>query len=167
MSLINKIARHFGGLPSAEIGSDKGMISLPTVATTQESPLSDALLTDVAELHKASRADNSKRSYATAWSQFSTWCLERGRCPLPASPDTVQGWLADLSRTFKVSTIENRLAAVANAHRVAGHAFDRKVMVGLTLDGIRRQNGRAKTQARCVAYVLAELIGAPMSARLL
>jgi integrase len=148
--LIDSSAGHSGRLSSAEIGSDKRAVSLPTITTTQETPLPDELLTDVASLHRASRADNSKRSYSTAWAQFTTWCNQRGRCPLPAAPDTVQAWLADISKTFKVATIENRLAAVANAHRVAGHAFDRKVMVGLTLDGIKRQNGTAKRQARAI-----------------
>jgi integrase len=74
---------------------------------------------------------------------------------LPESPETIQAWLADMSKTFKVTTIENRLAAVANAHRVGGFAFDRKVMVGLTLDGIKRQNGTSKRQAR--AIVLADV----------
>jgi integrase len=60
-----------------------------------------------------------------------------------------------MSKTLKVTTIENRLAAVANAHRIAGYAFDRKVMIALTLDGIRRQNGSAKKQAR--AIVLADV----------
>jgi site-specific recombinase XerD len=109
------------------------------------------LLTDVAELHKRSRADNSKRSYSTAWRQFLAWCDERGRSPLPASPETVQAWLTDLAKAFKVSTITTRLAAVANAHRVAGFSFDHKVMVGLTLEGIRRQNGTAKDRARAIA----------------
>jgi integrase len=60
-----------------------------------------------------------------------------------------------MSKTFKVSTITTRLAAVANAHRLAGFSFDRKVMVGLVLDGIRRQNGTAKDRAR--AIVLADI----------
>jgi integrase len=156
--LVGNSAAQFEPLSSPEIGSDNGTISLPTISTTQEAPLSDELLTEVKELHRASRADNSKRSYSTAWAQFSSWCNQRGRCHLPAAPETVQAWLADMSGTCKVSTIENRLAAVANAHRVAGFSFDRKVMVGLTLDGIRRQNGTAKRQAR--AIVLSDICAA-------
>jgi hypothetical protein len=56
-----------------------------------------------------------------------------------------------MAKGFKVSTITTRLAAVANAHRVAGFSLDRKVMVGPTLERILRQNGTAKNRARAIA----------------
>jgi integrase len=142
-------------LSSPESTIDNRGISILPASTTLDAPLSEAHIEDIKSLHRASRADNSKRSYATAWQQFLTWCDQHGRSPLPASPETIQAWLADMSKTFKLATIKSRLAAVANAHRIAGHGFDRKVMVGLTLDGIRRQNGAAKDRAR--AIVLTDL----------
>src|SRR5262249_31133811 len=94
--LIDKSAGHLGRLSSPDIGSDNRTISLLTVSTTHEVPLSDELLTEVKELHRASRADNSKRSYATAWAQFSAWCAERGRCPLPPRSGVVRRSVADI-----------------------------------------------------------------------
>jgi hypothetical protein len=155
---MNRLVDKFGRLSSPEIGSDNGSILLPAISPTHEMPLSDELLTEVKELHRASPADNSKRSYSTAWAQISAWCAERGRSPLPASPETVRAGLANMSRTVKVSTIENRPLRLSTTRIAGGFGFDRKVMVGFTLDGIRRQNGTARDRAR--AIVLSDIHGA-------
>jgi integrase len=133
-----------------EITCDNRKISKLEISTTQETALSQAHLDSIAASSKAARASNSKRSYATGWQQFLTWCEQHGRQVLPASPLTVQAWIIDLSKTAKIATIKNRIAAVAVAHRAAGYAFDRKLMVGLVLDGIRRENGSAKKQAKAI-----------------
>src|SRR5262249_41358028 len=133
-----------------EIAIDNRGISIPAISTTQEMPLPEALLNDIAASNLASRANNSKRSYATAWRQFVAWCAQHNRNPLPASPETVQAWIVSLAKSSKITTIKNRIAAIASAHRVGGHAFDRKLMIGLVLDGVRRQNGSAKKQARAI-----------------
>ena len=67
----------------------------------------------------------------------------------------MQAWIVDLAKTLKVSTMQGRVAAIAHAHRLAGHAFDQRVMVGATLDGLKRTNGTAPKQAR--AIVLADV----------
>src|SRR5262249_45701724 len=97
-------------------------------------------------------------NYQLAWRQFTEWCAEHGRSPLPASPLTIQAWIVDLSNepnALKVSTIQGRIAAIAHAHRIADHAFDQRVMVGATLDGLKRTKGTAPKQAR--AIVLADV----------
>jgi hypothetical protein len=86
-----------------------------------------------------------------AWRQFTEWCADHRRSPLPASPLTVQAWIVDLANTkLKVSTIQGRIAAIAHAHRLAGHAFDQRVMVGATLDGLKRTKGTAPKHARAI-----------------
>ncbi|WP_034089216.1 tyrosine-type recombinase/integrase [Streptacidiphilus albus] len=65
---------------------------------------------------------NTKRAYGRQWSQFTDWCDETGRSPLPATPQTLAEYvshLADLDRA--PSTIEQATAAIRTAHRVAGH----------------------------------------------
>jgi hypothetical protein len=62
----------------------------------------------------------------------------------------VQAWIIDQSKTIKVSSIQGRIAAIAHAHRLAGQSFDQRVMVGATLDGLKRQKGTAPKQARAI-----------------
>lgn len=65
---------------------------------------------------------NTRRAYDRAWSQFTAWCAEHGRTPLPATPQTLAefvGALVDLDRA--PSTIEQAIAAVRTGHRIAGH----------------------------------------------
>jgi hypothetical protein len=42
------------------------------------------------------------------------------------------------------------LVVVAQAHRLASHSFDNKLMVGVTLDGLKNLKGTAKRQARAI-----------------
>jgi integrase len=133
-----------------QIGSENVSDSLPIPVNAPSRALSVEHLDAIAAMSKASRADSTRRTYQAAWQQYSSWCAEHGRCPMPADRETIQAWLWDLSKTLKVSTIEKLLAVVANAHRLADHSFDRKRLVGLVLDGIKRTKGTAKRQARAI-----------------
>ena len=96
---------------------------------------------------RASRADRTWRQYRSAFRQFSTWCAERGRSPMPAAMGTVReyvAWLADEGRTL--STITAYLAAIASAHSIAKHPFDRSALKD-DLKGIRRVHARKPRQA--------------------
>jgi integrase len=124
--------------------------AIPPALTTRDQALPAALLDEITEASKASRAESTRRSYQLAWRQFTSWCHAHARSPLPASPLTVQAWIIDLAKTIKVSTIQGRIAAIAHAHRLAGHSFDQRVMVGATLDGLKRQKGTAAKQARAI-----------------
>lgn len=67
---------------------------------------------------RAARAANTYRVYAADWVIFTTWCAERGECPLPASVELVRrfvAWEADRGRS--PATIERRLAAIGHYHR--------------------------------------------------
>ncbi|MBT9394928.1 site-specific integrase [Hymenobacter sp. NST-14] len=62
---------------------------------------------------------NTQRAYAGDWQRFTAWCHTYDRQPLPAEPATVAGFLTDLAREKKVSTIQRHLAAISKAHRLA------------------------------------------------
>ena len=60
-------------------------------------------------------------AYRTDWAQFVSWCEQHEVSPLPAAPETVASYLADLARNYKPSTIQRRLSAISQAHKAAGH----------------------------------------------
>jgi integrase len=99
---------------------------------------------------RASRSDRTWRQYQSAVRQFERWCEGRTRAALaiPASPDLLRGfvtWLAD--RGLSVATIQAYIAALASAHRLAGHPFD-WAWVTEAIKGIARKNARQKRRVR-------------------
>src|SRR5439155_24400918 len=69
----------------------------------------------------AARAPNTHRAYRADWAAFTAWCTRRRRAALPASPETLVLYLTDQAKLLKASTLQRRLVAIAQAHRVAGH----------------------------------------------
>jgi integrase len=66
----------------------------------------------------------------------------------PARPETVGLYLSAMAATLQVSTLERRLAAIAVAHRLAGHQLDtRHPAIRDVLRGIRHAHGSARRQA--------------------
>lgn len=103
-----------------------------------------------------SRAQNTKRAYTADWAHFSTWCAARGRTSLPATPTTVGdylSWCADGDTAsgqpaLAVATLSRRLAAIGQAHQLAGHETPSKSeWVRTVMKGIRRTKSTAQRQA--------------------
>ncbi|MBX9579627.1 MAG: site-specific integrase [Gemmataceae bacterium] len=95
------------------------------------------------------KAANTVRGYRADWADFAGWCEAYRRPALPAAPDTLAYYLADRSRELKVSTLQRRLAAVAEAHRAAGHEPPTKAAaVRLVWAGIRREKGVAQSHVK-------------------
>jgi site-specific recombinase XerD len=87
-------------------------------------------------------AANTRRAYRADWRDFSAWCARHGLSPLPASPETVAVYLADLAGFRKTSTIGRRLSAIAQAHTTAGYASPTaEAAVRQVMSGIRRRHG--------------------------
>ena len=87
------------------------------------------------------KAITTKRAYQSDWRIWLTWCDEHGHIPVPADPVVVAEFLTAESKTFKISTVTRRSAALATLHRLAG--FDspcRHPLVTETLNGLRRMN---------------------------
>jgi integrase len=77
----------------------------------------------------ASRAEGTFRNYLLAWDKFEEWCADRlpKRCALPAAPDTVLTYLAEVfdgcRRTGKgYAVIKTASAAIYAVHDLAGVA---------------------------------------------
>ena len=93
------------------------MTLVPTTEATVE--LASAAQ-DARSYLEASRSANTARSYRAGWHDFAAWCERHGVDALPAAPETVATYIAERARTWKPSTIDSRLAAIAAAHRAAG-----------------------------------------------
>lgn len=94
-----------------------------------------------------SLTESTRRGYARDLSAFRTWCQARGVAALPAEPQTLAAYLADLALTDRPATIGRKLAAIAAAHRDAGlESPTEHGMVKRTFAGIRREKGTAQKQ---------------------
>jgi integrase len=75
-----------------------------------------------AELAAKARSENTERTYAHCMVDFGRWCNNAGRRSLPSTPETVALYVTDLFEQGKrVSTARVRVAAIADAHKRAGH----------------------------------------------
>ncbi|GAB2797812.1 integrase [Hymenobacter luteus] len=94
-------------------------------------------------------APNTARAYAGDWRRFSAWCTEHGQVALPASVDTLAGFVTHLAETGKkVATIQRHCAAISKAHALrdlASPTDDKKFKV--LLEGISRVKGTRQKQA--------------------
>ncbi len=91
---------------------------------------------------RQSKAANTTRSYRADWADFTAWCQERSLSALPADPETVALYLADLADRRRTSTLQRRLAAISQAHQAAGYDSPTTGYVVRTVwAGIRRAKG--------------------------
>jgi integrase len=119
-------------------------LPVPAIKPTLPSPAITAR-----EFTANSRSANTIRAYRSDWSAFTSWCASHRVTPLPATPETVASYLAELARDHKVATITRRLAAIAAAHRLAEvPSPTTHEGVRLVMAGIRRTLGTAPRQVR-------------------
>ncbi len=80
----------------------------------------------IARAVQASRAPATLKAYRTDWADFTLWCETHGLGSMPAAPAAVAGYVADLAepaddrRPRAASTIQRRLAAIGEAHKLRG-----------------------------------------------
>jgi site-specific recombinase XerD len=110
-----------------------------------------------ADYAKQAAALNTRRGYRADFEAFRSWCAARGVSPLPATPETVAGFLAAQAEAGRASaTIGRRISAISYAHRLAGHGtLTSSNIVKITLKGIRRTIGAAPAKkAPAVAEIM-------------
>ena len=110
-----------------------------------------------AEYAAASRSVSTRRTYASVWSNWTRACAERAWPELPARPEHVAIFIAELADAGrKVSTIRQHLTAIASAHRMSGHPSPTQVAaVRMTMDGIERKLGAAPLKKAALTVDLA------------
>ena len=166
--------------------------ALPAAAPPPGPPVGEGdgalpeVLAELAERAEAyfrnSRAASTVRAYRYDLEHFATWCRvdAGGLAPLPADPRTVSLYLTDLAgrggsggEGAKASTLQRRLAAIAQLHQEAGLEDPTKTKaVRNTYRGIVReigtyQEGKAPMVGATVRRVLKafEHDGGPAAAR--
>lgn len=140
-----------GALPAAPRAAD-----LQVLEPGRDVPLPATLIAATRSYRASARAPRTREAYRDAWQWFVAWCAREGRAPLPASPETVAGWMVALADGLDgppraAATINAYLSAVISAHRAAGHAFDRKhTLIAETWSGISRAKAKShsKRQAK-------------------
>jgi site-specific recombinase XerD len=98
-----------------------------------------------ANFARLDKAESTRQAYRSDFAIFTRWCASKGVCPLPATAETVAGFLAaQAEAALAASTITRRGAAIRYAHKLAGHEPPgNSEAVKATLRGIRRTIGTA------------------------
>jgi integrase len=113
-------------------------------------------------------ATATRTAYRLDWACFAGWTASHGLDARPARPETVGLYLTAMAPTLRVSTLERRLAAIAIAHRLAGHQLDtRHPAIRDVLRGIRRAHGSARRQAAAATVDLVKAMAASCDDELL
>lgn len=113
-----------------------------------QTPAFEAAFESAKSYAGASKADRTVRAYRGAFDAFRVWCGDVGADPLPASIETVAGYMASLAdRGCKASTVDLHAAAIAFAHRTAGiEPPTNSEAVKAVIQGIRRSVGTKPTR---------------------
>jgi site-specific recombinase XerD len=91
-----------------------------------------------------SMAPATVRAYTSDLRQFSEWCAAYSLPVLPATPEIVALYVAELAETHKPATLTRRLSAISQAHQTAGYESPTQASaVRKTMAGIRRAKGTA------------------------
>lgn len=110
--------------------------------------LPSELTNKVADLRRASKAENTQRAYQSDWAKWLRWCQDNAVVALPAHADTVSAYLADQAGVCKVATLARYLATISKAHQVAGMANPcRETKVRDTMSGLRKTYGVKQAEA--------------------
>lgn len=131
------------------------MDDIELVPSVREAALS--LLVDSARAYmQASKAPATLRAYESDWKHFKAFCSSRGLAFLPAQPETVALYLAQLADTgLKPATLSRRMAAISKTHAMAGYASPTRLAhasVSEVWAGIRRRLG-TRQNAKSAATV--------------
>lgn len=119
-------------------------------STTQEVGL-ETLRGKARAFAENSRSSSTVRAYESDLRSFRAWCDERGLLCLPASPQTVSIYVAEMAEQYKPSTLERRLAAISTLHKNAGYENPvEHAVVKSVWRGVRRQVGVKQTRKRAL-----------------
>ena len=127
------------------------MTDLSTIDHGLPAILTDAETDAVRDALEASRSQNTKRAYASAWATWAAWATEHRTAAMPAEPAMLAAYLAGRARGgATMATVRMAQAAISAAHRLAGHDTPMTEAVRETVRGLSRQaadRGEAPRQA--------------------
>ena len=102
-------------------------------------------------------SDQTLLAYRSDFRNFADWCRTKRRPFLPATPETVAGYLDAVSVNLKPATLRRRIAAIRKIHRLTRHVdpTDDEIVV-LALRRARRSKPSRQRQALGLASPLRE-----------
>jgi integrase len=137
---------------------------IPMPADAGEIALPKALVERAKDYMAEALSERTREAYGRWQRAFTGWCERHGRQALPASPETIAAWLTSLAdgehggRPLARASINQALAAVTLAHRLAGHAFDRKHrVISMTWSGISRVKAMTEVERQASPVVAADV----------
>lgn len=110
-----------------------------------------------------SKSENTKKAYRKDWQHFVSWCNEKSFPFLPTTAEIVCLYLSDLADKYKAATIQRRLVAISQAHKMAGYESPTtSQQVRDTFSGIKReigtrQDGKAPAVIEDIRLMLEQL----------
>ena len=108
-----------------------------TLTDEQRRRVSDAL--------ENAQSVNTRRNYAGQFRKFRSWCEGEGQSALPASPEVVAAYAAELVAEGKsMSTVRLAVSAIVDAHRRVGLESPVNAGVTETLWGLARRVGASQ-----------------------
>ena len=135
--------------------SDGRTLSLP--AHVAGSGALDRLIETARDYARAAASENTLKAYAKDWAHFARWCRMSGADPLPASPQLIGLYIAELAApqgkapALSVSSIERRLSGLGWGYAQRGDRLDRKNRhIATVLAGIRRKHARPPVQKEAI-----------------
>lgn len=142
--------------------STKMATQLPVMPQTIAAPDLTSTIKQAEHYFAQAKSDNTLRSYASGWRDFSEWCTHHHQQAFPASAQTVVLYLTQRADSVKVSTLVSRLAAIRFYHHHRGQATPTTdPVVRDVLSGIRRAKRSRPFQVQGMTReVLRQLIDA-------
>lgn len=94
-----------------------------------------------------SKSASTRTAYQSDWTLFESFCARHGLVSKPADPSTVALFIThQVDSGRAIATVVRELAAIAQAHKLAGHLTPVDARVREVLKGLRRRVGSAQTQ---------------------
>lgn len=145
-------------------------LAIESLASGEQLAELQTTVADAADFLSRARSKNTIRAYSKDWVRFESWVRGHGLEPMPADPRMVALWLSHLARRrgLKASSVKRALAAIAFAHRAAGHETPtRSLIVREEMRGIENALGARPKQAApiLIGHLEAMLQEAPSDLR--
>lgn len=110
------------------------------------SALPDAVVEELRNHLKGSRAAKTFAAYESDWTSWERWCGELSQSTLPAKPEAVAAYLSALAKDGKaLATLRRHLSTISRRHTLAGFQREnnpaRAVVVKVVLDSVARKVG--------------------------